>query len=226
LGVARQAELEARADRARSEERTRIAREIHDHVGHNATLIAVQSAALAATTTDPAAQEIAHHLRHLAKQSLTEMRATLALVAPERHGLEDIPTLITQTRQAGVGVTYATSPVTTSPLVSRAIYRVVQESLTNAVKHSPGADVDVRLSADTDRVRVEVTNGPATHPREVHAQGGTGLTGLTERVQTANGTFTAARTSAGGFRVIADLPTKVGPADSTPAGIAHPANQP
>ncbi|CRK57588.1 two component sensor kinase [Alloactinosynnema sp. L-07] len=226
LDRARQAELEARADQARSEERTRIAREIHDHVGHNATLIAVQSAALAATTTDPAAKEIAHRLRHLAKQSLAETRATLGLVAPDRHGIDDIPTLITQTRHAGVQVTYESSPITASPLVSRAIYRVVQESLTNAVKHAPGAPVQVVLEPSPGRVRVAVTNGPATRPHDVDTRGGTGLAGLTERVHTADGTLTAAPTASGGFAVVADLPTKVGPPHPTLAGIPHPSNQP
>ncbi|WP_436499505.1 sensor histidine kinase [Actinokineospora sp. HUAS TT18] len=224
LDRARSAELEARADQAKATERTRIAQEIHDAVGHNTTLIAVQAAALAATTTDPSAKEIAIRLRHLAKQSLTEMRAALGLVAPSRHGVEDLPALITQTRHAGVDITFTGAPVTAPGLVDRAIYRVVQEALTNAVKHAPGAPIEVTLHTHLDRVRVSVTNGPSPHSPD--PGGGTGLDGLTEQVHTASGTLTATPTASGGFTVIADLPTKVGPRRPTPEGIPHPSHQP
>ncbi|MFC7614263.1 sensor histidine kinase [Actinokineospora soli] len=193
--AARRAELTARLDTARADERARITREIHDAVGHNTTLIAVQAAALAAVTTDPAARETAEQLRHLAKQSLAEMRAALGLAgAPSHNGLDDLPRLITSTRTAGVQVTYTGIDATPSPLISRALYRVVQEALTNAVKHAPGAPVEVTLTRDSTRITATITNGPPTAPSPDLTPGGTGLEGLTERVITAGGTLSATPT--------------------------------
>ncbi|MGW5054727.1 sensor histidine kinase [Actinokineospora sp. NPDC004072] len=203
---ARRAELTARLDTARADERARITREIHDAVGHNTTLIAVQAAALAATTTDPTARETADHLRRLAKQSLAEMRAALGLTTPDtRRGLADIPALITQTRAAGVDVRYTPVAATPSPLISRALYRVVQEALTNAVKHAPGAPITVNLTRDTAHIVVSVVNGPPTQHPDL-TPGGTGLEGLTERVRTAGGTLTTTPRQDGGFTLQATLP--------------------
>ncbi|SDD67952.1 sensor histidine kinase [Actinokineospora iranica] len=220
---ARKAELEARSDRARADERARIAREIHDAVGHNATLIAVQSAALAATTKDPQAKETAERLRELAKQSLAEMRTALGLVTVDQHtlhGLADIPDLLNRARSAGVTVsaTGDHDEIQTSPAVSRAIYRVVQEALTNALKHAPGAPIKVTLTQTPTRVRVMVVNAaPPTHPPNTDGSG-TGLEGLTERVHTAGGTFQATPLPDGGYQVIAELPPKVDPSHPTSGG--------
>ncbi|GLZ41404.1 histidine kinase [Actinokineospora sp. NBRC 105648] len=217
---ARRAELAARLDRARADERARIAREIHDAVGHNTTLIAVQAAALATTTTDPATAETAHRLRELAKHSLDEMRAALGLLnsgTPTTEGLAGLPTLITRARSAGVQVAANTPAVSATPSVGRAIYRVVQEGLTNAVKHAPGAPVTVSVTPHTDHVTVAVVNGPTTTPT-TPTDGGAGLEGLTERAHNAGGTCTAGPTPDGGFRLEARLPTKVDPKPPTPGG--------
>ncbi|MGQ0838477.1 sensor histidine kinase [Actinokineospora sp.] len=220
---ARKAELEARLDRARAEERNRIAREIHDAVGHHATLIAVQAAALSATTDDPRAKETADRLRELAKQSLAEMRAALGLAAVDQRGIADLPDLVTRARGAGLAVTFAEEPAADSstPAVGRAVYRVVQEALTNTVKHAPGAPVDIRLVRDAQRIIVSVVNGAPRHPADTVDSGGTGLEGLIERVHNVGGTFRAEPLPNGGFSVLADLPalpTKVGPNPSTSGG--------
>ncbi|WP_018685092.1 sensor histidine kinase [Actinokineospora enzanensis] len=212
LDQARRAELQARLDRARADERARIAREIHDAVGHNTTLIAVQAAALAATTADPQVAETAHHLRELAKHSLDEMRAALGLLTtPAAEDLTNLPTLITRARSAGLSIEVIGPPITTSPSVGRAIYRVVQEGLTNAIKHSPGAAVSVTLSDHQDHITVTVQNGPATHPADPTPHGGAGLVGLTERTHNAGGTCQATPTPDGGFRLEATLPTQPAP---------------
>jgi signal transduction histidine kinase len=140
LRRAREAELEARLDSARAAERARIAREIHDSVGHHSTLIAVQSAALAATAPDDAVREAALGLRVLAKESLAEMRAALGLLNDGPPlGLADLPSLLTRVCRAGLRIEFDGDIVEadTSPVIGRAIYRIVQEALTNVTKHAP-----------------------------------------------------------------------------------------
>jgi signal transduction histidine kinase len=248
---AREAELEARLDAARSAERARIAREIHDAVGHHSTLIAVQSAALAATTTDPETRQTAQRLRELAKESLAEMRAALGLLngdvrAP--HGLDDLPDLVARARRAGLAIEFPGVPasVEASSLVGRAVYRVVQEALTNAAKHAPASTVRVNLARERGQVIVSVVNGAAARPATVRGGGepdatggnggtggtsgtsGTGLEGLAERVRNAGGMLHVDMLPDGGFSVQASLPahgqlpTKVGSGRSTFGGIADP----
>ena len=226
---AREAELDARMDGARAEERARIAREIHDAVGHHATLIAVQSAALAATTTDPAAKRTAQQLRELAKESLGEMRAALGLLNTDRrtpHGLNHLPDLVDRARRAGLTVTLTDRHGEDEPYapVGRAVYRVVQEALTNAAKHAPGATVEVLVGRDGPKITVSVVNGPALLPGAPPDTGGAGLEGLSERVATAGGTLRTEALLDGGFAVSAAMPahlptpTKVGTSHSTIGG--------
>src|SRR5256885_490453 len=107
LRRARSAELEARLEGARAAERARIAREIHDSVGHHSTLIAVQSAALAATAPDEVVREAALGLRGLAKESLAEMRAALGLLNDGPPlGLADLPSLLTRVCRAGLRIEF------------------------------------------------------------------------------------------------------------------------
>ncbi|PKW15695.1 signal transduction histidine kinase [Saccharopolyspora spinosa] len=212
LEAATEAELQAKAETARAEERARIAREIHDAVGHHVTLIAVESAALAATTEDPGAKETAGRLRGLAKQALDEMRATLGLGAPrQRAGLSTIPELVVRARAAGVDVELSSEirdPHGVSPAVERAAYRVVQEALTNASKHAPGADIKVRLVFREGSLHVAVTNGAPDRrgPAIEVGSGGSGLAGLSERVQMAGGRLAAGPSEDGGFELVAVLP--------------------
>lgn len=225
LRKAREAELAARVHTARAQERARIAREIHDAVGHHATLIAVQSAALAATTTDPQARVIAKRLRELAKEALAEMRAALGLLNADRtpRGLIDLPELIIRARDAGLTVTLedATNGEEPQPPVARAAYRVVQEALTNAARHAPGAAVSVQVNRERAKIVVTVSNGPSVVPEPVDHHGGTGLEGLAERVNSAGGVLHAGRGVDGGFVLRAELPanpTKVGKEQSTIGG--------
>lgn len=219
---ARAAELEAQETSARAAERARIAREIHDAVGHHATLIAVESAALAATATDPAVRETALRLRSLAKESLSEMRAALGLLnsATTYPSLQE---LIDRARTAGISVTLSeTGDAPLSPAVSRALFRVVQEALTNVTKHAPGAPVTVTVDRASP-VHVSVVNGPPEQPA-LGDGGGAGLHGLSERVRLAGGTLTTSYRADGGFSVTAVLPpgnSKVDGQDSTFGGGAH-----
>ena len=223
---ARIAEVEARENGARASERARIAREIHDAVGHHATLIAVESAALAATTEDSKTRDTALRLRALAKEALAEMRAALGLLNTEpTPGFEGIRSLIDRARSAGLAVDYEDhSDHPPTPATGRAAYRVVQEALTNVTKHAPDATVHVRLSKRDDQLRVTVVNGPPPNPPPPPDQGGHGLHGLKERVTQAGGTLTTTAGQDGSFTVDATLPTgpsKVDTDDSTFGGSAR-----
>ncbi|WP_309117552.1 histidine kinase [Saccharothrix sp.] len=229
---ARAAELEAREQSARASERARIAREIHDAVGHHATLIAVESAALAATTTDEATRETANRLRSLAKESLSEMRTALGLLntdPPQTYA--SIPALVDRARAAGLTIRLddrSTTPI--PPSISRAAFRVIQEALTNVTKHAPGAPVQVRILDTDNTLTIKVTNGhPTTPAPNPSPGGGKGLVGLSERVSLVGGTLTTTRRDDGGFDLTATLPltrpSKVDTDDSTFGGSArNPAN--
>ncbi|GAA3458734.1 sensor histidine kinase [Saccharothrix longispora] len=222
---ARAAELEAREDGARAAERARIAREIHDAVGHHATLIAVEAAALAATTQDDDTRDTARRLRALAKESLTEMRAALGLLAPEpTPGLEGLQPLVDRARAAGLTVTCENHSPPPPAAVGRAAYRVVQEALTNVTKHAPGATAEIRITAHGDRMHLLVANSPPPTPAATTADhDGKGLHGLSERVGLLGGTLTTTARADGSFTLEATLPTghpKVDGDGSTKGGSA------
>ncbi|GAA0263532.1 hypothetical protein GCM10010492_75730 [Saccharothrix mutabilis subsp. mutabilis] len=228
---ARAAELEAREQSARASERARIAREIHDAVGHHATLIAVESAALAATTTDEDVRETATRLRSLAKESLSEMRTALGLLNTDPSPTyASIPALVDRARAAGLTIRLedrSTAPI--PPSISRAAFRVIQEALTNVTKHAPGAPVQVRLADKDNTLTIKVTNGHPTSRPPASSGGGKGLVGLSERVSLVGGTLTTTPREDGSFDLTATLPlsrpSKVDTDDSTFGGSArNPAN--
>jgi signal transduction histidine kinase len=215
LQAAREATVHAREEVARAAERDRIGREIHDSVGHHATMIAVGAAALAATSKDEETREAANRLRLLAKRALSEMRAALGLLGNDAEvssGIAAIPELVARARETGmkvelIGVDDLGDDI---PLgVERTTYRLVQESLTNAAKHAEGADVEVRLERWARELRVNVTNGRP--PRDLMAlpagRPGGGLAGLAERIGMMGGRLRARTTSKGGFSVQGRLPT-------------------
>ncbi|ANZ34787.1 hypothetical protein BBK82_00545 [Lentzea guizhouensis] len=216
---ARAAELEAQETSARAAERARIAREIHDAVGHHATLIAVESAALAATAPNDTVRDTALRLRALAKESLSEMRTALGLLNPDT-AYPSVQELVDRARIAGVSVSLTeTGDTPISSAASRALFRVVQEALTNVTKHAPGASVTVTVDRTTP-VRVSVVNTPSDLPPLAEG-GGAGLHGLSERLRLIGGTLTTSYRPDGGFSVTAVLPPgkpKVDGQDSTFGG--------
>ncbi|MER5639591.1 histidine kinase [Kitasatospora sp. NPDC002227] len=197
-------------------ERARLAREMHDVVSHQVSLISVQAGALQVSTPDPAAKDAARTIRELSVRTLEELRQMVGVLrasgvrpgvplAPQPR-LADLPGLV-----EGSGLTVATAlDPGCKPwpeAVERAAYRTVQEALTNVSKHAPGARVEVRVSAPGPCLLVEVENGPPTrHPRHPLPGGGHGLVGLRERATLLGGTLTAAPTPDGGFLVRAELP--------------------
>jgi signal transduction histidine kinase len=216
LHRARQAELEAREEQARAQERTRIGQEIHDAVGHHATLIAVEAAALASTTDAEETRRVALRVRALAKESLSEMRAALGLAdEPQEAGtsLADLPVLLGRARQAGVDIDFeepeALPTSGLAPVVGRAVFRIVQESLTNATKYAPGSVVHVKLAQDGAQLTVSVISGPPAIPvQSAPESGGMGLAGMAERARTAGGTLHIERGDDGQFTVRARLPLR------------------
>ncbi|WP_232667370.1 sensor histidine kinase [Pseudonocardia sp. TRM90224] len=215
LTSARESAMSASQDAARAQERARIGREIHDAVGHHATLIAVGAAALAASTAEEETRQSAEQIRSLAKRALAEMRAALGLLdagAEQVAGLAELAALVAGASAAGVDVelVHHGEPVELAPGVGRAVYRVAQESITNAVRHASGSAVRLELRWRTDELMVQVRNTAAPRVlrrrRDAFVRGGTGLMGLAERVTSAGGQLTAAPSPEGGFTVRASFP--------------------
>jgi signal transduction histidine kinase len=219
------AALRERAERAESErellardavltERTRIAREMHDAVGHRVSLMVLQAGAIEMAAGDrQRVEELADQVQTAGRQALDELRQMVGVLrageeeAPlgPQPGLDDLPRLIEQSREAGMTVELHGLPQPdVDPAVGRAAYRIVQEALTNAGKHAPGAPVCVTVERPTGELVVRVVNG--TGGAATPVSGGFGLVGLAERVRTLGGRLTAEPRLDGGFLVEAVLP--------------------
>ena len=203
--------------RALVEERTRIARELHDVIAHSMSVIQVQSstARYRLPELDEAAVAEFESIAATARSSLTEMRRMLGVLRTEdqtvelapQQRIDDIPALVDTIRRAGVTVGLEiTGSVADAPqAVQIAAYRITQEALSNAVRHAHGAAVTVRLQADAAAISIRVRNSP---PEEVTESRGSGhgLRGMRERVELLGGTFIASPTADGGWQVTASLP--------------------
>ncbi|GGV55991.1 two-component sensor histidine kinase [Streptomyces longisporoflavus] len=210
-------EQRAVADRTRIRERARIANDMHDSLGHDLTLIAVQAGVLEVDPTLDARQQAAvGELREAAGAATERLREIIGVlraddeVPPRAPSDESADTVVERARASGVDVTLERSGATENPpaMVALAVHRVLQESLTNAAKHAAGAKVRARITRDGDMLRLTVTNDPAPAAGRLPgvASSGSGLVGLDERVRLAGGTLRAAPTDEGGFEVIAELP--------------------
>ncbi|MER8072012.1 histidine kinase [Streptomyces sp. NPDC094034] len=242
---------EQRAEWARTEERTRIAREMHDVVAHRVSLMVVHAAALQAVALKdpPKAVKNAALVGDMGRQALTELRemlgvlrageqvaarqasdavsanapaavplaavgaaaaAAAAAAAEDGPGMGDIEVLVGESRDTGMVVELTVQGESRSyaPEVEQTAYRVVQEALTNVLKHAAGAKVMVRLAHRDGEVAMQVENGPSdggAHDVRLPS-GGNGLVGMRERVTALGGVFVSGETDAGGFRVSAVLP--------------------
>ena len=199
------------------EERLRIARELHDVVAHSMSLIAVQAGVGAhLIDTDPAAAgQALEVIGETSRKALEQTRAMLGMLReedesgnrPPTQGLDDLPTLVEDVRAAGVSVELRRSGVAAEldPAGSLAAYRIVQESLTNVIKHSAAAAATVSVSGSARQLEIEVRDpGPARS--HVTGASGHGLIGLDERVRLVGGTLVYGPHQ-DGFRVRAALPT-------------------
>jgi signal transduction histidine kinase len=213
-----EAERELLARDAVLTERTRIAREMHDAVGHRVSLMVLQAGAIEMAAADEhRVQQLAGQVQTAGRQALDELRQMVGVLRAEdtddaaplgpQPALADLPTLIAQSRDAGMAVELTGPGATTvDPVTGRAAYRIVQEALTNAGKHAPGAAVRVCVERRDAELVVRVTNGPAPAPADGAPSGGYGLVGLAERVRTLGGRLSTGPRLDGGFEVEAVLP--------------------
>ncbi|MEV2271912.1 sensor histidine kinase [Nonomuraea africana] len=200
-------------EQARAEERTRLAREMHDVVTHHVSLMVLQAGSLRMSAPSPEVREAAEDLRATGRRALGELREIVGVLHDcEPADLAPPPTLLDVSRlvaESGLPVSLSQDEeIEVSAPLGRTAYRVVQEALTNARKHAPGAPVSVRLSHDGGGVRVEVSNPASGAAPADLPPSGTGLLGLRQRVELVGGAFSAGPTEEGGFAVRATLPAK------------------
>ena len=226
------AEQDAR--RRLDEERLRIARELHDVVAHTMATINVQAgvAAHVLPTHPEAVAESLQAIKTASKEGLRELRAILNVLrqaddadptqpAPGTAQLED---LIASARRSGLKTTFTVTgpPVPLPAAVDLAAYRIIQESLTNTIRHAGPATAAVSLRYHHDELRIDVTDTGRGQPATAAAAGGHGLAGMRERAAAVGGTVEAGPGPAGGFRVAARLPLGGRLADPPAHAVADP----
>ncbi|MFC7242044.1 sensor histidine kinase [Catellatospora aurea] len=213
-------EQHERAERARSDERRRIAREMHDVVAHRVALMVLHAGALEVSTADPRTAEEAALIRTTGREAMQELREVLGMLrapdltdgtAPElapQPTLADLDRLLDASRAAGLPVRLVDvgQRQEVSLSAQRTAYRVVQEALTNVAKHAGAAPTTVTLRHEPYGLVVAVENAPPPHPAPPVPQSGLGLVGLTERVVLAGGTVQARPRLDGGFLLHARIP--------------------
>jgi signal transduction histidine kinase len=212
------------AEQARSEERARLAGEMHDVVTHRVSLMVLQAGALGITATDEATRQAAEELRAAGVQALDELRDLVGILrtAPEDDhapSISGLAELVAESTAVGTPAELVQEgdPALASPVVARTAYRIVREALTNVRKHAPGAQVDVRVSYDESQVRLSVRNTAVAVPpaNGLAATGsGLGLAGLRQRIELMHGTLHADGTPDGGFCVQATMPSYVPTAEA------------
>jgi signal transduction histidine kinase len=212
---------EEEARRRVAEERLRIARELHDIVGHHIALINIQAgvASHVLASQPDAAREALAQVRQAGRSALAELGATVAVLrqgdesdaAPHEPtpGLDRLPELLESFRRSGLTVDQQVEgePREIPAAVDLTAYRVVQESLTNVRKHAGTGAARLRLAYRTDRLRLEVEDdGPADPGGQPGEGSGYGIIGMRERAASVGGSFRAGHRAGGGFRVAVELP--------------------
>ncbi|MET8758567.1 sensor histidine kinase [Lentzea sp. NPDC004782] len=204
-------ESEQRAEQALAGERLRIARELHDVVAHNLSLIAVQAGNAAHVRSPEHAYEALEVISETSRAALTEMRGLLGVLRSGADlvpspGLAGLAQLADRASPAGVRVSLDVRGDAAVPEgIGLSAYRIVQEALTNVVKHAAPASCTAVVEVTGESVRIEVTDdGPGVKELGM----GHGLIGMRERVAVYGGTFSAGPGEGGGFRVVAELPVR------------------
>jgi signal transduction histidine kinase len=202
-------------------ERLRIARELHDVVSFSFATISVQ-AGVAAHVADQRPEQVVEALRAIkaiSDEACRELRRILGLLRtpgstePPSHGLARLGALAATTTSAGLPtrVVVSGTPDRPSPAVAAAAYRIVQEALTNALRHAGPAAASVFVSCEPDQLIIEVADdgcGLAEHPRASLPGSGHGIAGMRERAEALGGALEAGPGAEGGFRVCASLPNR------------------
>ncbi|MFE1411893.1 sensor histidine kinase [Streptomyces sp. NPDC058746] len=201
---------EAAVLQAVQQERTSVARDVHDFVGRELTLLTVRSEVLSVRSRETSYakdfEELADTARraHLVLNEIIVQRGERA----STPGVEGLAALAEESGRAGSPVRLAMDPEVNglSQLRQAAVYRVVQECLTNAAKHAGGETVEVSIAADGPRLRIAVSNAlPARTPGRAPVSAGSGTASMSERVRSLGGTLTATRTE-DSYEVVATLP--------------------
>lgn len=217
LRSTRAAEAEGRrrvAEATRAAERTRIARELHDVVTHHVTAMVVQAEAARYLTAAPDRLDAAlSAVTDTGRRAISDLRHLLDLLNPDHFDVRmpsvgELHTLVEQTRQAGQPVEFAEEgrPADSAGSAEFVAYRVVQESLTNALKYAHGSHTEVRVRYGEKEILVEVSTDGSGSRAGSPGGSGRGLTGLRERVDALGGEFSADRRAGGAFVVRARIP--------------------
>jgi signal transduction histidine kinase len=198
------------------EERARIARELHDAIAHNVSMMVVQAGAERRVVLADSTREVLGTIEQIGRGALTEMRRLVGMLRSDeadplapQPGLDDLPTLVGQVREAGLPVELRVEgerrglPVG----IELSAYRIVQEALTNALKHAGEARAAVHVRYGPDSLELEIVDDGAGVPAPVPS-GGHGLVGIRERVALYGGRFDAGRNPGGGFAVRVLLPLR------------------
>jgi signal transduction histidine kinase len=203
------------AERAAADERARTARELHDIVAHHISMVALQAgtARMLAEAGHAPEPELLAGLESASRQAMDELRQTLGVQpdspdqAVPRPGLDRLPVLIDRLAPTGLSVRVAGLPGRLPAGIDLAAYRVVQEGLTNVLRHSSSRIARVELRRSPDALTVSVLDdGPSKAPPPVPGHTGHGLTGLRERAATHGGWLRAGPRPGGGFELRAHLP--------------------
>ncbi len=223
--VATEAFAETLLENTARGERARISRELHDVVAHHVSMIAVQAetARLATPGMPAAGAQRLSAIGDTARAALTEMRRLLGVLREDsgetmasrqpQPGLAQLNELLDEAREiSGTGARLIVSGWLTAldPGVELAAYRIVQEALTNARRHAPGAAVDVEMHFTDDALHLSIRdNGPGPPAGSVQFAGGHGLLGMRERASAVGGDLHTGAAPGGGFLVQATLPAKI-----------------
>jgi signal transduction histidine kinase len=207
------------AREAVADERVRIARELHDVVAHNVSLMVVQSQALGATGADERQQAALRRVADLGREALSEMHRMLGVLrveggsADEREpqpGVRDLDTLIARTREAGLetSLTITGTPRELSPGIELSVYRIVQEALTNVIRHAYAEHATVTLAFEPSALALRIVDdGAGQSARTNGSAPGHGLLGMRERVGLFGGQLTTGPGPDGrGYQVGAEIP--------------------
>jgi signal transduction histidine kinase len=211
-------ERDVAAREAVVEERARIARELHDAIAHNVSMMVVQAGAERKVLEPEGGStgEVLQTIEKIGRGALTEMRRLVGMLRSDaadplapQPGLDDLPTLVGQVREAGLPVELQVEGEKRGlPLgIELSAYRIVQEALTNALKHAGDARATVHVRYGTDSLELEIVDDGAGAPALV-ASGGHGLAGMEERVALFGGRLDAGRRPTGGFAVHVLLPIR------------------
>jgi signal transduction histidine kinase len=212
--AARSVALERQAEQATAAERARIARELHDIVAHHLSVIVLQAAG--ARASGRPAEATLEKIENSARQALGETRRLLGVVrdaageaglAPQ-PGIGELDALAASVRAAGLPVNLVISgdPAALPATVEVSVYRIVQEALTNVLKHAGQARADVTIGCAQETVTIEVTDNGTAEPAPLATAGGHGLAGMCERAAVFGGELRAGPRPGGGFAVLARLP--------------------